>query len=210
MNYIDTLGFYHDAPVAEDGYNSSDNGLYYTAIACKLGLLKELSHAQMITLYNCAASRMRLNFNPSRQDIPFSRDEVLGVVELGFGSKLLGSGWNYSPAPLPKFSFLQFIVQAIHLIDPHTLKLKHRTTFWKEGYGQIGYVAYMVPFQDRYYIAKKMGRSTNPIYWLIHVIAHRRKIEDRSRRLLSWFKTGKDIEAVANYFPKDHPFQDYV
>jgi hypothetical protein len=201
-NHIDSSGFYHDAPVV-DGEASSNNGIYYTAIAFKLGLKKGLSLTMYRALSDCAASRVRLS-RPGLTPPPLSRDEALGLIEMGFN--VFDGSWSFSPEPLPKFSLKLFITQAFHCLDPLTGKLLHRNTFWQKGFTQINHVAYSCPLSDRHYLAKKMGRRYNPIYHLLHIILHWRQPTDRSARLLRWFKTGKDIEAVVNYFGEGHPF----
>lgn len=213
-NYQDKYGFYHDAPVGSDGLTSSGNAFFYTAIAKKLGIVKDLSPGMVSIIVKCAVERTRHVTSDNSKGNPFSRDEALGICELGYGHLIYRRdgkfSWSFSPKPIPKFSLWLTIVQFFHLVDPHTGKQKHATTFWKEGYDQVYRFAYQSPISDRYYINKCLGRWYNPIYHLIHILSHLKKETRRSQRQLAWFRTGKDIQAVANYFPKDHPFQEYV
>jgi hypothetical protein len=213
-NYIDKYGLHHDAPVGSDGETSSGNALYYTAIAFRLGVIKELTPTMMRILVDCASERKRHVTSENSKGVPISRDEILGITSMGYAHLTLRPidrfSWNFSPFMLKKFNLKLFIIQAFHCLNPYTGELLHRNTFWQKEFNQIYHVAFSVPLSDRYFINRCMGRIYNPIYHLIHVVSHWKQPENRSARLLRWFKTGKDIQAVANYFPKDHPFQDYV
>jgi len=196
MNYIDRYGRWHHKPVTDEIPLPSNNSWHYSAVAQKLGIEVKISRE---CLAHCHHYKTR---HPGINTPPLSREEYMGMLTL---ESRLPLSWNFSPYPLPKFNLWLLLVQAFHCFEPHTGELKHRNTFWQNGYDQIYRFAFMVPFSDRHYLLHLKGRY-NPIWHLVHIIAHWSKPEKKSARLLFWFKTGKDFEAVANYFGPDHPF----
>jgi hypothetical protein len=201
--YKDKWGRVHDKPKKEGSDYPSGNPWIYSAIATKLG--------ESLTLTDSVGEicATRLVRHPDIYEYgsamsPISRDEILGLAHLGFLKPEHFKGWSYSPFVIPKFNLLDTLRQAYNLVDWKTRTLKHRTTFWKEGYSQIYRFAFSVPFQDRHFINKCWGRY-NPLWHLIHIIAHRKQPEHRTSRLLRYLKTGQDKEAVANYFGEQHP-----
>ena len=131
---------------------------------------------------------------------PLSREEALGLEY--FGHNL---GWYFHHEKPEKFNLWKLLIQAFHCFDPYTGKLGHRNWFYDRGYKQIYRFAFSSPIHDRHTILKFRGKF-HLFYWLIHLVAHIGQPEHRSSRLLRWFKTGKDIDAITNYFPKSHPF----
>lgn len=202
-DYTDKWGRLHDKPQKVGGGYPSGNPWIYSAIAVKLGYMPVIQEGVGET---CADRLVRHPdiFEYGQKMSPISRDEILGLAYLGYLKPEHLDGWNYSPFPLPKFSLFDTLRQAYNLVDWKTRTLKHRTTFWKEGYSQIYRFAFSVPFQDRHFLNQQWGRY-NPIWHLIHVLAHRKQPEHRTSRLLRYLKTGQDKEAVANYFESQHP-----
>ena len=198
-NYQDRLGFFHDKAVQHDGTPSSNNGIFYTAIAHKLGIVKELTSEQRAILADCASRKIRY---PDRFElnVPLSREEAMALEYFGFNL-----GWYFHHTGPAKFNLWLFLIQAFHCFDPHHGGLKHRNTAWQNHFTQIYRVMFMSPYQDRSTILKFRGKF-NLFYWLIHLVAHIGQPEHRSSRLLRWVKTNKDIDAIANYFTPDHPF----
>jgi hypothetical protein len=206
MTFFDRYGRIHDRPT--DGSDpSSDNGLFYSAAYVKLGGSVALDQD---AFYECASQLKRHpNSVTNRPYNPMSRDEILGAEYLKPNStRVLENNWMFTPPEFttPKFSFVKLLVQGIHCIDPHTLKMKHSTTFWKEKYDQIYRFAFSVPWSDRHTILKINNRYS--LWWhLMHILLNR-KTDNRSGRQLYWFKTGKDIEGVINYHPEDSPIRN--
>lgn len=200
-NYTDRWGRVHDKPIKGNGKYPSNNGWLYSAVAKRLGtsIMVHASGARF-----CALFRVR---HPDQEAPPISRDEILALAYLGYLYPNYLDGWNFSPFPIPKFKLFDTLRQAFSLVDWKTRTLKHRNTFWKEGYSQLYRFAFSVPFQDRHFLNQCWGKY-NPFWHLIHVIAHRKKPEDRSSRLLRYLKTGQDKEAVANYFGSQHPLSN--
>jgi hypothetical protein len=200
MNYVDKFGRYHDRTVDAEGNPSSNNGFYYTGLAKKYGL--PVSQACLEYSRKCAEKRIR-----HRDDLtlfsftPISRDEILGLVELGFAKELkIGPGeWNFSPYELPKFNLIAFIHQLVLM----AIHYKDRNYFWKNKLTQMYRVAFRVPLSDRYYILRKMGK-TSLFYKLIHKLDGLIMPEKRSPRLVRHYKQWDDHAAVENYFGKEH------
>lgn len=202
--YHDKWGRIHNKRT--DGINySSNNGWLFTAIAKKVDYPLNLDLGAGVF---CAYNRVRHPIPVSNAVPPISRDEILGLVELGFLKKDDLAGWCYSPYKIPKFNLLTLLKQSIGLIDLKTFKLKHRNTFWQNQYDQIYRFAFSVPLSDRHYILKKSGKY-NAFYHIIHILAHFKKPKDRSARLLRFLKTGKDRTSIANYFGPEHPLSLY-
>jgi hypothetical protein len=200
-DYTDKYGRIHDEPTI-NGEPSSNNGWLFTAVANKLG---HPISVDPIAGLECAAHFIRHPREMKKPTPPISRDEVLGLAYLRFISSSQLDNWNFSPYPIPKFNLMRFLQQAVWLVDWKTLKLKHRNTFWKEGFDQFYRFAFSVPLSDRAAILRWLGKKSNPFYSLIEWITSIKKPKDRSSRLLRFLKTGKDKESVVNYFGKSHP-----
>ena len=207
MNCIDRYGRIHDNPVV-NGEPSSDNGWLYSAVYHKLGGTLSLDAAALQECYT-ALKRHPDGVVGRDLEIPISRDEILGLEYLLPGStRVIESGWNFSPYPVPEFNLILLITQAIKLVDWSTLQLKHRNTFWRQGYDQIYRFAFSVPWSDRYTILKLNGK--NSLFWrVVHKLLNR-PTKDRSGRQLYWFKTGKDISGVFMYHPEGSPIREII
>jgi hypothetical protein len=215
MNYTDRYGRIHDAP-SLNGESSSDNGFFYSAVYKKLGGKVTIDPA---VLKYCAENLQRHPATVTNRDmqIPISRDEILGLEYLEPGStKVLERGWSFSPYKVPAFNPFKLASQVFKLINWSKFKslssllddkidpLKHRNTFWKEGYDQIYRFAFSVPISDRHTILQINGKYS--MFWhLVHKLTHASKSKNRSVRQLNWFKTGKDLEGVVNYHDAASP-----
>jgi hypothetical protein len=202
--YQDRFGRWHDKPCI-NGKPSSNNGWLYSAVAAKLGLQVNISKSAYDWCYEYKERHPFITTRPY-----WSRDEEIGLRYLHNPAKY-HCNWDFWPSAIakPKFNLFLFIKQACQCVDWKSFNLKHRNYWWQNELWQIGHTAFVVPLNDRYFCLNLQGRY-NPIYHLIHIISHWKQPKDRSARLLRFLKTGKDRQAVANYFPKDHPFQEYV
>lgn len=195
--FTDRYGRIHDTETDGDS-PSSDNGWLYSAVAKKLGV--ELNIDYRVGIY-CA---MYLKRHPStvtnRPYVPISRDEILGLAYLGYLEPHHLEGWNFSPFLLPKFNLIKLIKQLLEA------RGQHRNYFWRNELTQIYHVAFIVPLQDRHFLNKCWGRY-NPIYHLIDFLYHLRQPTDRSSRQIRFLKTGKDKDAIVNYYSdkENHP-----
>ena len=196
MNFIDEYGRWHHKLVTDENPLPSNNSWYYSAVGQKLGIKLEIDP---MCWTDCFHSKTR---HPGVSEPPISREEWMGLYALVPKAPL---SWNFSPEFIPKFNLWLLLIQAFHCFDPHTGELKHRNTFWQNGYDQIYRWAFACPASDRHYLLRLKGRY-NPFWHLVHIIAHWSRPEKKSARLLRWLKTSKDFEAVANYFGPDHPF----
>lgn len=194
--YVDYYGRYHDKPVDLIGTPSSNNGFYYTGLAKKYGLPIE----ERLTTYArlCAKKRVR---HLDRDNPPISRDEVLGLVELGYVKELgIGPGnWSYSPYKLPLINPIKLVYHFILT----AINYKDRNYFWVNKLDQMYRFAFSVPLSDRYYILRKMGKNSI-FYKIIHKLDGLLMPESRSPRLVRHFKHWDDHDAVENYFGEKH------
>jgi len=197
-NYIDRFGRIHDKPCI-GGEPSSNNSWLYSAVFIKLGGKLDI---EPWVLDTCSLDRLR---HPDASGPVISRDEILGLEYLQPGcTGVVQNGWGFSPWPWPKFNPWLLIVQAFHCFDPHKpFTLRHRNTFWLNGFDQIYRFAFSVPWSDRHTILKLNGKC-NPWWHLWHWILNR-PTKNRSGRQLYWFKTGKDLAGVAAYYNEGHP-----
>jgi hypothetical protein len=208
-SYTDRYGRWHDRPT--DGINySSNNGWYYTAVAHKLGLLTTTPEL-LTALHWCRSNIQR---HPYINTTPYwSRDEELGahylISKIGCNTIINRTTFWPIAVPKPEFNLFKFIHQAIDCIDWKLRKPKHRNHWHVNELWQIGYTAFIIPLSDRWYHLRLSGK--NSLWWyILHITLHLKQPTDRSARLLRWFKTGKDIGAVINYFGADHPFSKHV
>lgn len=206
IDYTDVIGRIHDKPAVE-GKPSSNNGFLYTAVAKKLGLPVRVDDTAATI---CAIDRRR---HPKYLDIqapPISRDEVLGLAILGYTDHRVLNTWNFSPYKLPKFNLFKLLRQANDNVESYfPFKLKHRNHFWQNGHDQLYRFAFMVPFSDRHAILKANFKYS--YFWhLVHIVTNFSQPEHRSSRLVRFVKTGKDIQAVPNYFGPAHPLSEHV
>lgn len=206
MTYIDKYGRYHNKPCI-NGEPKSNNGWIYTAYAKKLGL--PLDQTQLTLCYNqCSAGK--LIRSPGKLLPPMSRDEILGMTELGYLRSPHLYRWNFSPRPIPRFNPIKLVQQLWQLspsllsdgVGGYELEFKHRNYFWENNLDQLYRFAFSVPLIDRHFILGKWGKF-NLFYWAIA------KIDSLSSKKsgIRWLKYGKSLEAMQEEFPEDHPFR---
>jgi hypothetical protein len=202
-NFIDKYGRVHDQ-VVENGESSSDNGWLYSAVYKKLGGTLQLDES--VAMYCVEKKQRHPKTVGNREDIPISRDEILGLAYLGYLKPQHLDGWNFSPYPKEEFNLIKFIKQALELVDSfYPFKLKHRNYFWKNRLNQIDHIAFSVPLQDRYFILQQWGQY-NLVYHIVHEINSKLPTSDRSSRQINFLKNSSDIESVLNYYQhENHP-----
>ena len=199
-NYIDDYGRYHDKPVTDSNPVPSNNGWIYTAYADKLNLpvdKQKLSKCfRQCTQIDPDTGRLYLVRTPYKDTPPISRDEILGMAELGFLKRKHLNGWNFSPFPLPAFNLVTFIKQLWEIKD------KHRNYFWQNGLSMVYHVAFSVPLADRHFILSKWGEF-NLFYFLVA------KIDTLlpAKNGLKWLKNDTEKEALLSEFSENHPFR---
>lgn len=199
-NYFDKWGRVHDKPVTESNPIPSNNGWIYSAYLHKSGYKLDLmllsSCFRQCKQIDPDTGRLFLIRSPYKETPPISRDEVLGMVELGLLRSVHLRGWNFSPYSIPKFNLIKLISQLLEMKD------KHRNYFWQNNLDQIYRFAFSVPLADRHFILTKWGRF-NLFYFLIAKVDSMFK----SKNGLGWLKYNKEVEAMKSEFPEDHPLQ---
>lgn len=216
-NYVDEYGRYHHKPVTELEPIPSNNGWIYTAYAAKVGLpidrQKLLDCFVLCETYDNGV--YRLIRSPDMPNPPISRDEILGLAELGLLSPANLDGWNFSPYPIPKFSLTKLIKQVSQLITTRPASAegswyklwgpfytRHRNHFWQNNLDQMYRFAFSVPLTDRHFILKSLNKF-NLIYW---AIARADSIFGKDTGI-RYLKYGKSKTAMKTEFPADHPVQ---
>lgn len=199
-NYEDKWGRFHDKPVTETNPIPSNNGWIYSAYLDKAGYKLDLMMLA-ICFRQCkqvdeATGRVYLIRSPDKPSPPISRDEILGLAQLGFLRAKHLDGWSFSPYPIPKFNFFKLISQLIEV------KGKHRNYLWQNNLDQLYRFAFSVPLSDRHFILQKWGRF-NLFYYLIAKFDSMFK----SKNGLGWLKYDQDIKQMQAEFPEDHPLQ---
>jgi hypothetical protein len=196
-NYIDKYGRYHHKPVTESKPIPSGNGWLYTAYAYKLGLpINKKSLEQCLNQCKLHPYLPILNRSPGQELPPMSRDEILGLVELGFLIYRDDGSWNFSPRPIPKFNIVTLLKQILEA------RGKHRNYFWENNLDQLYRFAFSVPLVDRHYCLQKSGKF-NLFYWAIAKLDNMSSEESGIR----WLKYGKSLKGMLKEFPEDHPFR---
>lgn len=109
--FVDKYGRIHDRPVVM-GEPSSDNGWFYSAVYVRLG--GKLNIDPKIGEY-CTKEKKRHPMSvPGREEIPISRDEILGLAYLGYLKPEHLDGWNFSPYEKEGFNLVQFTKEALY------------------------------------------------------------------------------------------------
>lgn len=197
-DYFDNWGRVHHKP-CKYGSPSSNNGWIYTAYLNKAGY--NLDMFSLSICFRACLDKDIIRRHPLiiQSSVPISRDEILGMVELGFLKPEHLNGWNFSPYPLPKFNLIKTIKQFLELKD------KHRNYFWQNNLDQVYRFAFSVPLNDRHFILQKWGKF-NIIYWSIAKID---SLFSKPKNGIHWLKYGGDDrkKIMKEEFPKDHPLR---
>jgi hypothetical protein len=207
--FQDSYSRIHHKPCI-NGEPSSNNGWIYSAYSHKLGFKLDFP-----ALYQCYrqclkknpdTGKMYLIRSPNKELPPNSRDEILGVAYLGLLKPSHLDGWNFSPRTIPRFNPIKLAKQ---LWDLRPSLKRHRNYFWENNLDQLYRFAFSVPLQDRHFVAKYAHLNINPVaklfYWTVA------KIDDMlgGKSGIRWLKYDKDLPAMLEEFPADHPFQHW-
>lgn len=207
-NYVDKYGRYHDKPVTEENQTPSNNGWIYTAYVEKAGI-----PVDYITLGSCfreckiankelpnGIELIRSPLSTGKSGPPISRDEILGMVSLGFLKQRHLNGWSFSPYPIPKFNLFKTIQQFLEL------RGKHRNYLWQNNMTHTYRFAFSVPLSDRHFILQKWGKF-NPFYWLVAKID---SMIGKPTNGVPWLKYGGEDnkKAMQSEFAEDHPLRN--
>jgi hypothetical protein len=201
-NYFDKWGRVHDKPVTDANPIPSNNGWIYSAYLDKAGYKLDLMMMaicfRQCKQINPETGQLFLVRSPFKETPPISRDEILGMAQIGFLRQQHLDGWNFSPYPVPAFNPIKLVAQLIQMQG------KDRNYFWQNNLDQIYRFAFSVPLADRHFILEKWGRF-NLFYYLIA------KVDSlfKSKNGLGWLKYDQDIKAMQAEFPEDHPLRMY-
>lgn len=185
-NYCDEFGRLHHKPVTASNPVPSNNGWLYTAYAHKIGLTLFWEGLKrcftLCSMTQNSFGQWILIRSPNKSNVPISRDEILGMVQLGLLKPSHLTNWNFSPFPIPKFNLFTLLKQIWELrpsivevtdtveeFDENNqlvysstktyreLKFKHRNYFWQNNLDQLYRFAFSVPLQDRHFMLKTWG-----------------------------------------------------
>lgn len=201
-NYRDKFGMYHDKLVIDE-QPSSNNGWICTAYAQKA----KLPYSKVLvnhTFRKCKVRNTKFPNNiylirtPHKAAPPINREEILGMVSLGFLKSHHLNGWNFSPYPIPKFNLVKTITQLMEI------KNKGRNYFWQNNMDQLYRFAFSVPIQDRHFMLTKWGKF-NIIYWVVDKLD--RLVKPKNG--IDWLKYGGEArkKIMQKQFPFDHPLR---
>jgi len=204
MSYYDKYGRIHHK-YCINGEPSSNNGWIYTAYAAKLGLavdkekLSKCFNECLVIGLGKDGHTHHLMRSPGKPLPPISRDEILGMAELGLLQPKHLDGWNFSPYPIPRFNPIKLAQQ---LWDLRPSLNRHRNYFWQNNLDQMYRFAFSVPLSDRHFILQQFGKF-NLIYWAIA------KIDSMIGKPsgIGYLKYGKSLEGMQEEFPEDHPLR---
>jgi len=220
-SYQDKYTRYHDKPT-KNGNPSSNNGWIYSAYSKYLAPRTYSLDSQWQCFRECVRSYdpLKIDRNPNDLTPPFSIDEVIGTVSLGFLSRhdLNHNYWNF--CNLPEYNQKKITLKSVWVAarSLFNIRKKHRNYFWENNMTETYDLAFLVQPWHKYYINRhykynptilqtvlfylnslfvltKGNKSTKLILWL--------QLEDLNHWLLKFTK--KD-EWVRDYFDKEHPF----
>lgn len=205
-NYFDIWDRLHHKPCI-NGEPSSNNGWIYTAYHYKLQEIPKYMQSLSLTAVGneCAEKLLRhpLKFKPLEQQVPISRDEILGLAYLGYLKPRHLKDWNFSPFPLPRFSLVKLAKQLFEC------KGKHRNHFWQNNLSQVYHVAFSVPLQDRAFLLECWGEKKSLRYFFYKGIAMLDAKFGKPKNGIHWLKYGGDERkrVMQTEFPEDHPLR---
>lgn len=154
-------GLLHDKPTSNNE-PSSNNGWIYRAYLSKLENKFDIN--QLFTLrYTFQKCHIEdelyfITRLPSKMYPPISRDEIIGMISLGFNP--LKYGWfMYREESKPSY------IDAIK--ELWSIRNEHRNYFWQKNLCEAYPIAMKLWWHDRHYILKKQGKKSNLFYWLM-------------------------------------------
>lgn len=221
MKYICKYGFYHHKQVRHPNHVPSNNGWIYTAFAKVYGLpIKDLSDVYKGCLeYKEFPFYIKRTPEAMMPDVdPISRDEIIGMVSLGYMKTLTLHIYNwkmYDQTALPTVSLIR------QLKALWEIRKKHRTYVWKFKVYDAYPLAFALAPHDRYYIKKFCNEKTTIFetvmfyLYLISTLVQR----DNSDLNILWLQLNDlkmydllkyiDIKKVnREVYPEDHPFNN--
>lgn len=224
--YVCKYGLYHDKP-CKQGKPSSNNGWIYTAMAEALNLPVTDTTIKK-TFNNCLMQVKNYGFRitrlPGKDTPPISKDEIIGLLSLGFINDgfLEMYNWYYGY----EFGYSNSIWKKLKAVL--YLAGKHRNTIWEEKVVDAYPLAFTLGRADRYYAKKIHKNKTTVLEWLAFhinfvfaILKTNRKTGNVSVKNMIWLQLydmdSKFLIKLINrkknfvrYFGKDHVFNKGV
>lgn len=200
MSYYDKYGRLHHK-LCKNGEPAGNNGWIYSAYADKAGL--SLDQRKLEECFKqCLDDKGRFVLrSPLKGLPPMSRDEILGVAQLGLLKEHHLDGWSFSPRPIPPFNPIKLVQQLLEV------RGKHRNYFWENNLDQLYRFAFSVPLTDRDFILDNTDKEVNVFASLFYSLVATIDKLTGGESGIRWLKYGKSKEAMKTEFPEDHPLQ---
>lgn len=192
--YQDMWGRWHHKP-CRDGIPSSNNAWIYTAYAKLLGLTvftPVLFECFLLCVYS--EKPLKIDRHPMTELPPISRDEILGLVCLGYiDHKWLERYYwqfcnirEFEPRPLWEIAWWKAIKAA------WKLRKSHRNALWEEP--DLWHLGFRLPPQDTYYVLRKHKVKPSWFHTLYFYVSAIRTLRrgGHSGLLILWMKL-KDL-----------------
>lgn len=221
--YICKYKLVHDKPCIPANENgkvvlnpSSNNGWTYAAY---LNAVSQGGYATSdAVFYACQKDRTQDPIYhtyrlPEKKFPPISRDEIIGMISLGY-DPLKGNEWFMYEQP-GKLRFKHYWEAVMQLIE---ISGKHRNYFWENEMYDTFPVAMKLWWHDRHYIINKHSGDNVPFYWIMFQLYAWSTIlfGTYGEKNLLWLQL-KDLKSkflikflnykknFRRYFPMDHP-----
>jgi len=219
-SYQDKWTRYHDKPTL-DGSSSSNNGWIYTAYSRHLAP-DTTDSEKLVQCYNkCVRNYLPIKIDRSPDDStpPLSKDEVIGMVSLGFlnDKELEASHWNFCNLEyVPEKLTISAAYKAAKVL--YKIRKEHRNYVWQNEIKEAYPLAFFLGPEDQYYVKKFYGKRATLFQFIIFylnalsVLTYGNKsvrmmlflkLTDLNHWLLRFVNKEK---YVRNYFGEEHPF----
>jgi hypothetical protein len=211
--YQDKFTRYHDKECVY-GEPSSNNGWIYSAYAKYLAK-NTTSYESLQQCYNqCMRnySPLKIDRSPNDKYPPLSKDEVIGLVSIGFlsGSDLEANHWNfcnleYEPKKLTLITFLKAFFALFKI------RKEDRNYFWENEVVETYPLAFYLPPWDQYYVRKMIGKRPNLLQTLSFYINYLNVLTNgnKSVRMLLWLQLEDMNHTLLRYIPRDEYVRNY-
>lgn len=220
-DYVCFYGLYHDRPCNRDYTGKvlprSNNGWIYSAYANRLKL--PLDRQLIFKTYNMCVETPsqyeKLNRLPGKQEPPMSRDEIIGMISLGYlhWKWLDQFDWQFYGYSSTKYPLLTQIKAVL------SLRGEHRNHVWENRILEAYPIAFKLFWHDRYYVKEYSGQATSlfeTFMFQLYVISTLTQDNISAKNILwlqlkdlkskFWIRFVKQEENFMEYFGQLHPF----
>ena len=224
MSYQDKDTYWHDRECI-DGKPRSNNRNIYTAYSKYLTEKSDhiMDSKRKLAFEKCVKSYSPLKINrlPGKEEPPMSKDEVIGMVSLGYLEieDLEKSHWNfcnfddYQPEKLSVINVLRALIKLFQI------RKEHRNYFWQNRIKEVYCLTFLLPLWDIYYVKKfnnkKVSKLETVVFYLNALMVIYKG--NKSSRMLLWLqlkdmnhflsKVVPEKKWINNYFEEGHPFR---